>query len=297
VNQSNNADITVEVRRNINAQSVSITELQGSELRNVSDGLFNGVISSSVTPHSEDSYAEFFRILKPEGAIILRELILKNASNTSSISPDNSCEKITLRQEKDIFLSLTKSGFVNIQTKFSVNEDFENFVNILKESTLLDPDLKKQMGLIEITATKPSWSVGSSNQIKFPLNLNKNKIVQPVSQDKREVWTLSAEDINENDLEDEDNLLEAEDLSKPKKRDDCELGRGGVRKACKNCSCGRSKEWDPASDKKKETTSVKSSCGNCYLGDAFRCSTCPYLGQPAFKPGEKIQLSLDSVDI
>jgi len=66
-------------------------------------------------------------------------------------------------------------------------------------------------------------------------------------------------------------------------------------KACANCSCGRKELEDKfgAEEAKQrlEQGKERSSCGSCYLGDAFRCETCPYRGLPAFKPGSKVELA------
>ncbi|GAA5896283.1 electron carrier DRE2 [Sporobolomyces salmoneus] len=114
---------------------------------------------------------------------------------------------------------------------------------------------------------------------------------------------------------DESTLLTEADLERPTlvKREDCDVKR--TRKACKNCTCGLreilldEKEPDdlvqagfeaaPNKTVKSSSTAgarkmksgVTSSCGNCYLGDAFRCGSCPYLGMPAFEPGQKVSVS------
>ena len=91
-----------------------------------------------------------------------------------------------------------------------------------------------------------------------------------------------------------DELLLESDLEKPavvpKKK-----GCPPTRKACKDCSCGRREREDGgggdvvtlgdlAAD---AAPPVKSSCGSCSLGDAFRCEGCPFLGMPAFEKGQE----------
>jgi len=60
-------------------------------------------------------------------------------------------------------------------------------------------------------------------------------------------------------------------------------------KPCENCTCGK-KDMTEGDVQKLETGQVESSCGKCYLGDAFRCASCPYSGKPAFEAGDKVKL-------
>ncbi|KAI4384134.1 hypothetical protein MLD38_009899 [Melastoma candidum] len=129
---------------------------------------------------------------------------------------------------------------------------------------------------VVVKATKPSWKIGSSFAIKTgPKLLSKVQIE------------------DDDDLIDEDSLLTEEDLKKPKipTDGDCEVGK--TRKACKNCTCGRA-EAEEKVEKLGLTMdrleNPQSACGNCGLGDAFRCGTCPYKGLPPFKLGEKVSL-------
>ncbi|XP_068216290.1 anamorsin [Palaemon carinicauda] len=136
----------------------------------------------------------------------------------------------------------------------------------------------------EITCFKPNFEVGSSMKLSFAK--------APSAKPSPNTWNINLAD-DDVDLADPDDLLTEEDLIRPDPTSLKVCGTTGKRKACKNCVCGLKEELD-AEDKKKveeNKKNFKSSCGSCYLGDAFRCASCPYLGMPAFKPGEKVKLA------
>ena len=143
-------------------------------------------------------------------------------------------------------------------------------------------------------ATRPKFVLGSAS-------LNRSQKITSAPKAKAlHAWRLGGDDLAEDDLVDEDGLLENEamkvEVASTSVNDDCELGAGGGRKACKDCSCGRAEEETLSSASQPLRGSAQpggaSQCGSCYLGDAFRCSTCPFLGKPAFKPGDVVRLDL-----
>ncbi|KAK0098166.1 hypothetical protein PV326_010743 [Microctonus aethiopoides] len=204
--------------------------------------------------------SKFLKILNHGGSIVLHKSIKSEKKN----------------EIKDVFasdiLQLGISGFV-----------FEN-IEILNSPSI--HTIKELLGydsnndICKIVAKKPSYEAGSNVTLSFP------KL-------KTNIWKV--DDVIEDDLINEDSLLDEEDEIKPIKPTStaCDIADKKKRKACKDCTCGLSKELNDAVEIKNES----SSCGNCYLGDAFRCGSCPYLGTPAFKPGEKVFLPNNQVTI
>ena len=72
-------------------------------------------------------------------------------------------------------------------------------------------------------------------------------------------------------------------------------GEDDIPDQIKNATAGIEMIWPRG--EKLQTAVKTSSCGSCYAGDAFRCGSCPYLGLPAFEPGEKIQIPTNMSDI
>ncbi|XP_067621169.1 anamorsin homolog [Eurosta solidaginis] len=172
---------------------------------------------------------------------------------------------------------LQPNGKLYLATIFGTPEMFQQE---LKLSGFINVTINKEDGTL--TAQKPNYETGSAVKLSF----GKHSTQKTTS-----IWKVNGD--GDEELIDEDDLLDEEDKKKPDPESLRVCGTTGKRKACKNCSCGLAEELESeaAQKAKTDTANAKSSCGSCYLGDAFRCSTCPYLGMPAFKPGEKVELA------
>ncbi|KAI0268362.1 cytokine-induced anti-apoptosis inhibitor 1, Fe-S biogenesis-domain-containing protein [Gloeopeniophorella convolvens] len=177
-----------------------------------------------------------------------------------------------------------------------------------------------------LIAQKPSHTAGASFSLKSKTASPSLTAALPRRSiaSKKAIWDLSAPRGATIDAE---SLLTDADRARPAA---CEpIKPGGVRrkKACKGCTCGLAEEEEAElqqglakivlldgsetgntsevtlSEKERLLKAARaapkatSSCGSCFLGDAFRCAGCPYLGLPAFNPGEKVEIDFGMDDI
>jgi len=221
--------------------------------------IFSGCLGLASISHDLDCLASLTRLMRPGGQLTLVQILPHDqdpASLTSSL----------------VLAGLTAQGPPRpLETLPSFEESLAK-LNMTSGTAF------------QVQALKPNHEVGASRLLSFA------KPAAPVkTAPKADVWTL--EDIEDDTVElmDDSELLNEEDLVKPDPASLRVCGTTGKRKACKDCSCGLKEELEDGKEPTKKD--FTSSCGSCFLGDAFRCGSCPYLGMPAFNPGDKITLS------
>lgn len=167
----------------------------------------------------------------------------------------------------------------------------------------------------DLVLRKPAYDASSTISLKR--KPKEGKLANGVkSTEQRQKFLQSLQEDDE--LIDESTLLSDESLGgtiiqrnfSSRGRSDfvapeCRPKAGKRRKACANCTCGMAEKLaleapplpvvfgeDDLAELDFTVPGKVSSCGNCSLGDAFRCAGCPYIGMPAFKPGEMVKIGL-----
>lgn len=253
----NSPDDGISLQKSHNGEFIRLLRDDQAKITTYADAAFDAIGGICDLPYSRPYLQNIIRVLKLGGGV-------------SVLIPED--------QEASLSKSLMYAGFMDIENKNHKNAEENLFSRTWKSNN--------SKILVEVSARRPPWNPNTAKPLSF---LKKSK---PISSANANVWSLAGDDLAEDDieLEDEDDILmnESEKVIIPTLNgdmDDCGESGQKTRKACKNCSCGRAELEESGDFVPQKVSAPVSACGSCGLGDAFRCSGCPYLGQPAFKMG------------
>ena len=195
-----------------------------------------------------------------------------------------------------IFAALSEQG--TIQAWFTDQEETQSaIINMTKLYGFIDVQCSNpnfQQGKIAVVAKRPAFKVGGTS-----LKRKKKPAAEaPASAAASEnpwanLGTTETGLINEDSLMVDEAAIQA--VTEKFANDSDRIMPG---KPCDDCTCGKKDVYEGSVQvgqsrvtiEALETGQLESSCGKCYLGDAFRCGGCPFRGTPAFEPGDKVKL-------
>ena len=280
-----------------------------AELATLPPGGYQQVVAASASGALADSgmVAMLAAQLAPGGSVELREVAWVGSGELPSMlqaplvqalreRPAEALRKAALyaglQPDKDVKLqpldaALAQHAAACLYPSLAAAATAESRDALVALGALLAPHL----GLAVLTAAKPSYQAGQSFSLRSRKPAAPKPAAAPAPAPAPAAWGAAAGDDAE--LMDEDDLLDEEDLKKKvAERSSCvDDVKAGRRKPCANCSCGAREIYEKGEGDDSAPPPPKSACGSCGLGDAYRCADCPYLGQPAFKPGEEVKLS------
>ncbi|KAK9386932.1 cytokine-induced anti-apoptosis inhibitor 1, Fe-S biogenesis-domain-containing protein [Lipomyces mesembrius] len=268
------------------------------------DRLSTGAVSLPKSHYSLIRVAPSGTLLPPTVVALLAEAVV----------PSGKIDGVAQSQNMDAIMNgflVAGEGEETVWTRPDVQK-----VVLLKRGTPADKQ-SSSTGLFSkialSSASSPALSAASSTS---------SSAASSVSSPKRsETWTigvddgLSFDDVDEDDLIDEDTLLDGDLPDALQIPVACQPTGKRRKKACKDCTCGlKELELQEQEARRANQSQVfalslddtaeidftvpgkTGSCGNCSLGDAFRCDGCPYLGLPPFKEGEVVNLDALGAD-
>jgi ubiquinone/menaquinone biosynthesis C-methylase UbiE len=253
-----------------------------AQLVNLSASSFDVVISFATNKdnHSDIVLATVLKLLKPKGTALFFEPCAHEANISSVRTPQQLAQRMTL------------FGFVDTVVLQATPETRQQVLQLLPAN--ITPEQRDKLLVVEITTHKPQWEIGATAKLNFNKKPNSTSVeTKPIIKADKQAW-LASDDLDDELINEDDLLSEVDpiDLNVPGPSGCGTETKKGRKKACKNCSCGLAEQTTKVTLNLTDTNALpKSSCGSCYLGDAFRCPACPYMGLPAFKPGEKIQIT------